>query len=632
MAVKKAGVGAFLAGLCLIATNAEAIDCSNLPTQFPTGNFFSNFETPCYMIPFGVGYGSSAQGDLNATYYQMFFKVDPSYQLIIVGDFPNARYFSVSTYDAHSAISQSVEDVDIVPLTSSYINPYQPGVSYVSGQYYAVPISLGGTPTPTQVGCMTNGLNVNINGLDGTLRHQFMNWNTDAGLYQTHPDTPLHIVDTPLHTNPNTAGVILIRAYLDLTGTATAPHLIVRNVATGCAYSAADAVNTLQAVTTNMTTGLSWLDQSQSQAHYWYANDYLPTLCWGNNGQNKLGWIRETEYVQGANPDSSNIIAYVPAGVPATLAAAGEVMRIRFRLPTTPPTPCTNGCSRSGTEQMRYLSLSFEDGATTLASIADESFTQGQGGFVTLIVGTGATIPSWITTANGYTFLNLTALSGYQNLTEVAMRNILPASTFTCGGNVVPYKNSEWTSYGGLMGEYLPVVDYPLASTLPQTATPIGGPNFCDMFPNGQPGVSPNCSVNTPPPITITTLTTQCPAVGCNQVAAQSQPPITILGAGFGSFPNGLPYTGNSKYLEIADTTQGWDAGYGSDACNLTVGEWAATEISIVANLGTACPLMTGDQLTVKVWNPQTNANTSFTVTVVAPTADSSKRLTSSKK
>src|SRR5450759_2922368 len=39
----------------------------------------------------------------------------------------------------------------------------------------------------------------------------------------------------------------------------------------------------------------------------------------------------------------------------ANLASAGEVIRMRFRLPTTPPTPCTNGCSRSGNEQMRYM-------------------------------------------------------------------------------------------------------------------------------------------------------------------------------------------------------------------------------------------------------------------------------------
>ena len=46
--------------------------------------------------------------------------------------------FSVSLYDAHSAPTQSILDANIVPLTSAYINPYEPGTAYVSGQQFAV--------------------------------------------------------------------------------------------------------------------------------------------------------------------------------------------------------------------------------------------------------------------------------------------------------------------------------------------------------------------------------------------------------------------------------------------------------------------------------------------------------------
>ena len=51
-------------------------------------------------------------------------------------------------------------------------------------------------------------------------------------------------------------------------------------------------------------------------------------------------------------------------------------------------------------------------------------------------------------------------------------------------------------------------------------------------------------------------------AGGCNEVVAQSNPPISIVGSGFGSFPMGTPYSGDSDFLEITDQTQNWSAGY----------------------------------------------------------------------
>ena len=43
--------------------------------------------------------------------------MNPAYQLIIVGQFANARYLSVTNNDAHSAPAQFILDQDIVPLT-----------------------------------------------------------------------------------------------------------------------------------------------------------------------------------------------------------------------------------------------------------------------------------------------------------------------------------------------------------------------------------------------------------------------------------------------------------------------------------------------------------------------------------
>ena len=621
---------ALLVALCSFPGIAHAIDCSNLPTQFtgnefPRGNFFTNFaNNPCYYVPFASGSGAGGQeGDLNSIYFKMFYKVDPRYQLIIVGTFPNGRYFAITAYDAHGAISESIADVNIVPLTSQFINPYQPATAFVDGQKYAVPIDFGGTPGTLERGCMMNGFNVDVNQLDGTQRHQGMDWNSDAGAFQAVPNLPVHIVDTPQHTNPNTAGVLLIRNYLDITAVSyqTSPHVIVRDVASGCAYPATYALNTLQVVTNTATTGNSWLDDTQANAHRVYENEYLPRLCFAADPQNMLNWQRKGQYVPGAMPDGTYASAPVPVGLPDALAASGRVMRLRFRLPTTPPTPCTDGCSRSGDEQMRYMSLSFVNpGGITLASFADSAFVQDPNGYVTLIVGTGAAIPSRITAANGYTLLDLTALSGYQQLQWLYLRNILSASTFDCASASIPYHTREHTPAGGLMGEYLPVVDYPSAAFLPQVATPLVQPDSCAVFPDGQAGKLPICGVFTPPPIGISSVVTQCPGPGCNQFVVQSQPPITITGGGFGDFPEGLPFTGTSNYLQITDTTQNWDAGYGTDSCSLAISSWASNRIQLVANVNQngACPLAAGDQLTIKVWNPQTMAVATATVTVAA--------------
>jgi len=169
------------------------------------------------------------------------------------------------------------------------------------------------------------------------------------------------------------------------------------------------------------------------------------------------------------------------------------------------------------------------------------------------------------------------------------------------------------------MGLYAPLIDFPVALQLPQHASPVPGPAACAVYPQGPPaalsGSNQTCAVLPPPPIAISTLTTQCSTPGCNQVVAQSQPPISILGRGFGSFPLGLPYTGNSSFFQITDTTQSWSAGYTGSACTVRVGEWSDSEISVVVN-GSACSMVAGDQLTVTVWNPQTQSTAFSTITV----------------
>jgi hypothetical protein len=273
------------------------------------------------------------------------------------------------------------------------------------------------------------------------------------------------------------------------------------------------------------------------------------------------------------------------------------------------------------------MSLSFENpNGVTLASLADSSFVQDPNGYATLIVGTGATIPSWITAANGYAFLDLTALAGYQSLKSLVLRNILPSPSFQCAGQVVPYNTTVYTppprgSIGsaGVMGDYLPFVDYPLAASLPQAAQPLIGPNQCAVFPPGRPARAPSCGVVPPQGIDINSIPSQAP--GGSPIAVQPAPPITLNGGGFGLFPNGLPYTGDSTFLEVTNITRNWTAGYTGSPCTVSVTNWAADVIELNANVNQngACPLTAGDQLNISVWNPQRLTGPVTATVTVAP-------------
>ncbi len=613
--------GILLIALTLFAGAACAQNCSNLPTQFtgnefPTGDFFSNFQNPCYMIPMTIPPGTFT--DLNDTDWHVVYKVDPRYQLILVGNFPNARYFSFTAYDDHSLIGQALLDTDIVPLTSSYVNPYQPNVPYASGQQYAVAVNFGGTPGTQETGCMMNGYNVAVNSLDATQRHQFLNWNTDPGFMQTEPTPPVHNVDTPQHTNPTQAGYLLARAYVDIniTDPTTTPSVIVRDVASGCAYPAAYALNTLQIVSTS-ESAYSVLDQAQFQEHQTY-NSYLPSYCYSNDPGSVVNWTRNREGGTGPNPFCAYLNAPTPANLPGTLSAAGEVMRLRLRVPMVPPTPCTNGCSLSGNEQVRYFGLSLNGANNTLSSVADSAFTQDANGYATLIVGTGASIPAWITPANGYTFLDLTAVPDYQSFASFIIREILPSSTFACSAQNVPYKTTVYTPQGSLTGDYMPVVDYPPAATLPQTASELVGQSACGSLPVGLPIANAGCGLVPANPPAIAAV--PAPGPGLSPLELEASPPITLSGSGFGFLPEGEPYTGNSNYLQITDWTQNWSAGYTGSPCTVSVGNWADTRIELIPNLNQngLCSLAPGDQLSISVWNPQSGSGP-VTANLAAP-------------
>jgi hypothetical protein len=322
-----------------------------------------------------------------------------------------------------------------------------------------------------------------------------------------------------------------------------------------------------------------------------------------------------------------------------------------------------------------------------LVSLADSAFavTPGTGStagnnYVTLIVNVGASLPAWLqqTTASGavgvpggvqpvlnpdtyssysvwqvqgYTVLDLSQFyaAGFSTSLPLllSIRNTLPGSTFGCSGAAIPFSMAEYTNAdgngGGLMGPYVPLVDYidpnnlpqpagvlslPSASScglLPSNATPsLNNPtgenqlNFPQQYWPSSPIDSLNCGAVTAllPEIYFAATQFATPATTqfgqscanatqpnpCNQIIEQTpqttesfgtwQPPlpVTIVGTNFGFLPSGnLPQAvASSNYVEVSDDGAGsglpWDTNNFA-SCQMYIANWTNASVTLAANL-----------------------------------------------
>jgi len=633
-----------IAALPTFATPAHS-SCT-IPSGFTLGvpgssyGFFTNFASTSsllstYAVSLGGGSTTSTPGDLNALYTNIYYSVANNFnswysngycpfELVLVGTFPDSRYFAVVDNDAHYASTQHIADLAMDPVqytttggTTTYQNQFVVGLgtddgslSYEANQYFMVPISLGYVPS----GAPTAGCGIppfeGDNLLDATQRHGSMDWNptvnpTSPGGYPLLPSvgeinsTSLlsrHIVDSPEHAAPsgtisgdvdgwNTAGSIIIRNYLQpplscsgssgewsCSATVTGPsyYLLIRDANSGCAYEVTTELqnelfyNNLSAgnngalaivstsngdpaSSSNLPSGDAgyWMDGTQKAYHTLVANT-TPQACFadGNTGAGNIcAWARGPEYEPQPGPEDAYIGANVNYAKLEEIksnnegcTSSCEALLFQFALPNpTPETPCAApyGCSLSGSEPLRYMSLTFEQEQSSgsvqpLVSIADSAFAttyqSGSGQYlVNLVVNVSGTLPSWLqppstpwgdapvgfspvlvsptgsstyatypvwqVTAAGtnYTVLDLTTIpneslnalssSGVPITVpplsiggtpaydlRIQIRTTLPATSFGCAGQSVPYSTAVYTggtgtlSYNTLMGPYVPFV------------------------------------------------------------------------------------------------------------------------------------------------------------------------------
>jgi hypothetical protein len=276
-----------------------------------------------------------------------------------------------------------------------------------------IPISLGPVPSGISGACAIDPFETD-NLLDATQRHFSMDWNTVVAGPETVSTTSLgpHAVDTPSHPplsadgqsgdGENMAGDVLIRNYLAPPGQQNqvqAPYVIVRDVNTGCPYpvswlttggnnwvyapapqqaqpncstsngntpgagcGAIFSTVDLSCPPTHPGCGVpNWLDTNQQSLHSNFTQ-ITPQGCYTNgNTVNDLAWVRSPEWVGRPGPDDSYLSAAVSATDLTYAANHVKALMLQFQLPDMPAIPCAvgQGCSLSGNEQLRYLSLSF---------------------------------------------------------------------------------------------------------------------------------------------------------------------------------------------------------------------------------------------------------------------------------
>ena len=472
-------------GTALISLQlAQAATC---PVINPAKGFFSNFNNACYAITLGSSTGTPESGDPNAIYDQIYYQVVPGYELVVFGIYPNARFLSATIYDDHLAVTSSMTDAQILPLTSKLVNPMLPGATFTPGQYYGLTVSFGGgQPQNVAAGCGTSSTTSDQNLLDASQIHQGLSWTGYPGLPA---NFPAH------ETGPNAAGIVMIRKYLDIDSPTISETIIVRSLSNGCAITSQQAQQ-LNILSKGQGLSSPWLHQSQITAHQQFAQTIKPSWCFPLDPSNQLEWLRATDYI----PLNDNYAGYMNASFSSeqtqALLTGLTYLRIQFQAPTTPSTPCATGtCSLTGLEQTRYMSVSFQGppqnvaGPATLSSISDQQFVKDPNGNVAIIVGFGAPQPSFATAANYYTWVDLSKVANINTLIGMRVRDLLSNLSFNCSTFNVPHQTTEFNPLGGYMGNYVPTVDLPTLAQLPETPVPVIRPDTCNLPPL-QPPVS----------------------------------------------------------------------------------------------------------------------------------------------
>jgi hypothetical protein len=478
-----------VAGTALLCAALQAT-AQGLPD--PRKGFFGNFLKAEYLVPIYPLDPLAWGGDLTGTYDQTAVATGDQVELLLLGEYPRARHFSITLYDEHGAIIDTLHDAQIKPFKPSDQNPFVPGSpAGVEDMLYVVRVRLGEgfaeSPIP---GCGFPDGDTTSNVLDGRLRHTGGSRYSPAqsGFSATLPDGRVIEHDD---TTPNKGVYLVVRRYLEdeSGGTGaydrTTPLVYFRNSLNGCAFDLWKLVGQPQPSPGARLPASLWysfltaMDLPQVEGHIQHTEDIPASTPYGLDPENKVAWYGGNEYTPIANAQTGYLVAKIPAiSRPPDLNAQNRVMRLRMRMPRT---PCSERvCALTGDEEVRYWSLSLAEGEHTVVhTISDLDVIADQFGYATVIVTFGTPLPEHVNADNGYSVVQL-PVSDAERLT---LRNLLSAPSFPCKIENVPFKTNEHHDNGGYLGQYVPTVDFPFANLLPQRALPYVVPNSCGLPP-----------------------------------------------------------------------------------------------------------------------------------------------------
>jgi hypothetical protein len=446
--------------------------------------FFDNFLKPQYLVPVS-DFPATSGGDLLLTYHQIQTPNFSNGELLIIGEFPRARYFSITAYDDHGAVIGSINDRDMVPYGASG-NPYAPGgPAGAEDILYAVTIRLGaGMATNPAPSCAAPP-SVHANVIDGSGRHT-------AGTFYSSQQSNFtaNVPGSGLVTHAdgaaNSGVFLLIRSYDRKPPLASSqfdlrkPYVWIRDSVSGCAAQLAPAGQYLSAAQWFQPSAV--LKSDQGYAHIQHEVDLGISNQWGPDPVGAAAWFGREEYVPGGAV--GQYLTTIPgvdttgyASMAAALTAQGRVMQVQFRRPAL-ACPTQAPCALTGSEQLRYWSLSFEDATGhTLATLPGSALVSDGNGYVTLVVTFGTALPAAISAANGYSRVSASNMPLYR----LVLRNYLPATGFNCSTRSVPFRTAEYHLNGGYMGDYAPVVTFPQAAALPSVAQSLVLGESCQL-------------------------------------------------------------------------------------------------------------------------------------------------------
>lgn len=370
--------------------------------------------------------------DAGARYWGSILPIPTGGHIEIKGEFPHARYFSLTTYTAQTQAIDGITDSQIVPDPGS-TNPFRPGANRTATKRsYTLRVVAGQAPA---VGRAQN--TIYTTSTDGTKSAPPL-FNAGMGLRIYLPDTG----------TGDTGGVALPQINLvSADGT--------RRALPGCQVLNVPKHNIQQALAAS--------------------GEAVPLVGPGLLGQNPVHWRRYTNAVSAVlslgldNMLTGSFYDQLAAALDSILPTGGffeapdnkyllatasrefgQVLQLRGTKPTTPRT--ASGERVMGSGQLRYWSMCTFSQASSLYNCAnDEDVPNRADNNFVVVASTAAARPANARRACGVAWIPL----GPVPQTFLMMRNMLPSPTFTHA-----VQNSKVGTEKQTLGAYYPTSTY----------------------------------------------------------------------------------------------------------------------------------------------------------------------------